>query len=151
MYLQKPFANWMISGIAARVAAPNRFVTNYQKGGHAETLDKVLTNLFANNKVKVENCRNTLRSIALIVAGTLDKRFPDLRELGIDLAIDRSGHVWFIEANSRPFHQLFTQLPDKTMLNLILENKSIIQSNQMAISVIRLSSSSSYRKESFHA
>jgi glutathione synthase/RimK-type ligase-like ATP-grasp enzyme len=151
MYLQKPNAGWMISGMAARVAAPNRYVTNHHKGGHAESLDKVLFNLFANNKVKVDNCLKTLRKIVLIVAETLDKRFPDLRELGIDLAIDRSGHVWFIEANSRPFHQLFTQLPDKTMLQLILENKRIIESNQIAISAIRSSSSSNYRKEPFHA
>jgi glutathione synthase/RimK-type ligase-like ATP-grasp enzyme len=128
MYLQKPFTSWVISGMAARVAAPNRYVTNHHKGGHAETLDKVLANLFANNEVKVKNCRKTLQTIALIVAGTLDKHFPDLRELGIDLAIESSGRVWFIEANSRPFHQLFTQLPDKTMLYTIQENKRIIRS-----------------------
>jgi hypothetical protein len=151
MYLQKPYANWVISGMVARVAAPDRYVTNHQKCGHAEYLDKVLAKLFANNKLKVENCRKTLRTIALIAAETLDKRFPDLRESGIDLAIDRSGHVWFIEANSRPFHQLFTQLSDKTMLHLIMENKRIIQSNQMALSSTFLSSSLSYRKESFHA
>jgi hypothetical protein len=137
MYLQKPYAEWVISGIAARVAAPNRYVTNHHKGGHAETLDNVLANFFANNKVRMENCKKTLRKTALIAARTLDKRFPDLRELGIDLAIDSSGHVWFIEANSRPFHQLFTQLPDKTMLNLILENKRIIKSSQLVISATR--------------
>lgn len=130
VYLQKPQTEWLISGMAARVAAPHRYVTNHHKGGHAETLEKVLANLFANNKRRVANCRNTLRTTAMIVAGTLNKRFPDLRELGIDLGIERSGRVWFIEANSRPFHRLFTQLPDKTMLHRILKNKSVIRLSQ---------------------
>lgn len=128
MYLQKPKKVWKISGKVARIAAPNHYVTNQHQGGYAKKLEKVLSTLFANKKRKVNKCKKKLRRIALTAAKTLDKRFPDIHELGIDLAIEKGGHVWFIEANSRPAHRLFAQLSDKTMLYRIKRNKRFISS-----------------------
>jgi D-alanine-D-alanine ligase-like ATP-grasp enzyme len=71
----------------------------------------------------VQACKEKIKSIAMIAAQTLDKRFTDMRELGIDIAIDVNGHIWFIEANSKPAHHLFTQLSNKSMLRKIKENK----------------------------
>jgi glutathione synthase/RimK-type ligase-like ATP-grasp enzyme len=126
MYLQKPAGAWIISGMVARVAAPHHFVTNHTQGGHASTLKKVLLPVYAGDKKIVRKQLRLIRKLSLRIAGTLVKRFPDIRELGIDLGIAADGHVWFIEANSRPAHRLFTQLSDKTMLNRIRKYKRLI-------------------------
>jgi glutathione synthase/RimK-type ligase-like ATP-grasp enzyme len=125
IYMQKPESEWMISGKVARVAAPRKFVTNYQKGGHAASLRKVLTTLFPNNRNKVKSRLERIEKLSYSIAKTLDERHS-LRELGVDLAIEKNGRIWIIEANSKPGHMLFTQLRDKSQLNIIMNNKRLI-------------------------
>jgi glutathione synthase/RimK-type ligase-like ATP-grasp enzyme len=126
IYMQKPKTEWIISGMVSRVAAPKQFVTNYHKGGHAEPLHKVLSTLLANNSSKLNDSLNRITKVSYIIAETINKRHS-IRELGIDLAIEKNGRLWIIEANSKPGHMLFTQLPDKSMLHNIMSNKYLIQ------------------------
>lgn len=125
VYLQKPNNNWIIAGMAARVAAPHKFVTNYHKGGHAEPLQKVLLNLFQNNQAKADACYRKIEELSISIAKTVNK-WHSIHELGVDLAIDENDRIWIIEANSHPGHMLFTQLPDHTMIRTIMENKRSI-------------------------
>ncbi|AZS15404.1 YheC/YheD family protein [Paenibacillus lutimineralis] len=134
VYLQKPEDKWRISGMTARVAAPHKFVTNYQKGGHAESLQKVLLNLFQNNQIKVANCFRKIEQLSITVANTVNK-WHSIHELGVDLALDKNGHMWIIEANSHPGHQLFTQLPDHTMIKTIMDNKRRIEEKNNKINL----------------
>jgi glutathione synthase/RimK-type ligase-like ATP-grasp enzyme len=126
IYMQKPKSKWQISGKVARVAAPRLFVTNYQKGGHAETLSKVLKALFPKNRRKVINRLKLINKLSHSIARTLSKRHAT-REFGIDIAVEKNGRLWILEANSKPRHMLFTQLPDKSKLRRILRNKRIIK------------------------
>jgi glutathione synthase/RimK-type ligase-like ATP-grasp enzyme len=126
IYMQKPESDWIISGMVARVAAPNRYVTNFHKGGHAKPLPKVLSTLFENDSRKVKESLNKIRKLSYIIAETINEHHS-IRELGIDLGIEKNGRIWIIEANSKPGHKLFTQLPDKTMLNRIIANKRLIK------------------------
>jgi glutathione synthase/RimK-type ligase-like ATP-grasp enzyme len=129
IYMQKPESKWMISGKVARVAAPHKFVTNYQKGGHAESLRKVLSSLFPNNSEKVKSRLERIDQLSYTIAETLDEQH-NLRELGVDLAIEKNGRMWIIEANSRPGHMLFTQLSNKSYLKTIMKNKRLIYKNR---------------------
>jgi hypothetical protein len=126
IYMQKPKSKWIISGVSARVAAPNHYVTNYHKGGYAKPLDDVLSTFFAFNTRKVNQSLKEIKNLSLIIARTINKRHF-IRELGIDLGIEKDGRIWIIEANSHPGHMLFTQLPNKTMLHRILRNKRLIR------------------------
>lgn len=126
IYMQKPKAEWIVAGMVARVAAPKQYVTNYQKGGHGEPLPEVLSALFANDRSKVNDCIDRITKLSLIIAETINQRYA-IRELGIDFGIENDGRIWIIEANSKPGHMLFTQLPDKTLLHRILSNKRLIQ------------------------
>lgn len=127
VYMQKPREDWLISGVVARVAAPNRFLTNYHQGGHGEMLDDVLIPLFTYDIEKWHDTFYTITQISQIIANTLQSHHPKIRELGIDLGIDIDNRIWIIEANSQPGHKLFTQLPDLSMLYTIRENKHLIK------------------------
>ncbi|MCP3745486.1 MULTISPECIES: YheC/YheD family protein [Paenibacillus] len=126
IYLQKPRGKWVISGVAARVAAPHKYVTNYLKGGHAVSLHRVLFSLFKHNRAKADAYFRRISKLSIIIAKKINERHP-VRELGVDIAIDKKGHIWIIEANSHPGHMLFTQFPDPTMINTIMRNKSLIR------------------------
>ncbi|WP_213618389.1 YheC/YheD family protein [Paenibacillus sp. J22TS3] len=126
IYLQKPAGKWMIAGTAARVAAPHKFVTNYLKGGHAAPLSTVLLSLTGNNQSKVDAYHRKINKLSIAIAKIINKRHS-IRELGVDLAIDKKGRIWIIEANSHPGHMLFTQLPDQTMIRTIMRNKQLIR------------------------
>jgi YheC/D like ATP-grasp len=126
VYLQKPKSVWEVSGLVARVAPRKSYITNYHKGGKAKVLEKVLLPLFAGNYFNVDNCITELKQLSLTIAEELNKIFPDIRELGVDLGVESSGRIWIIEANTRPKHILFTKLPDKSMLDQIRRNKKLI-------------------------
>ncbi|AIW42300.1 MULTISPECIES: YheC/YheD family protein [Paenibacillus] len=122
VYMQKPESEWVISGITGRVAAPRKVVTNYRKGGHAAPLSKVLLRVFKNDRTKMKEILDQITELSRIIADTIDTNHP-VRELGIDLAIEKSGQIWIIEANPHPGHMLFRQLPNHKMIRNILRNK----------------------------
>ncbi|ASR45245.1 YheC/YheD family protein [Paenibacillus kribbensis] len=126
VYMQKPESEWVISGITGRVAAPRKVVTNYRKGGHAAPLSKVLLKVFKHDRTKMKETLDQVIELSKMVADTIDKNHP-FRELGIDLAIEKSGQIWIIEANPHPGHKLFKQLPNHKMIRNILRNKRRIQ------------------------
>ncbi|WP_339275551.1 YheC/YheD family protein [Paenibacillus sp. FSL W8-0426] len=125
VYLQKPKNHWMIAGMVARVAAPHKFVTNYHKGGHAKSLRRVLFSIFKHNHAKVNAYERKIKKLSISIAKTVNK-WHSIHELGVDLAIDKKGRIWIIEANSHPGHMLFTQLSDRTMIRTIMANKRSI-------------------------
>ncbi|MGA8944171.1 MAG: YheC/YheD family protein [Thermoactinomyces sp.] len=126
-YMQKPHSKWVISGIVARLAAPNHYLTNYHKGGQGKPLDKVLAYLFKNNRRKVDDRLNLIKKLSHMIAKTLNKRHSHIRELGIDFVIEKNGRLWILEANTRPGYQLFSHLPDQTMFRKIRKNKRLIR------------------------
>ncbi|WP_025686216.1 YheC/YheD family protein [Paenibacillus maysiensis] len=126
VYMQKPESEWIISGITGRVAAPSKVVTNYRKGGHAAPISKVLLRVFKNDRTKMRSTLDQIIELSKIIADTMGKNHS-VRELGIDLAIEKSGQIWIIEANPHPGHMLFTQLPNHKMIRNILKNKRLIK------------------------
>lgn len=125
VYLQKPKNHWMIAGMVARVAAPHKFVTNYHKGGRGKSLRRVLLSIFKHNQAKVNAYERRIKKLSISIAKTVNKRHST-HELGVDIAIDRKGRIWIIEANSYPGHMLFTQLSDRRMIRTIMANKRSI-------------------------
>lgn len=127
IYMQKPTSKWSMSGMVARIATKNNYVTNYHKGGFGAPLDRVLNSFLKNNQSQVNQKLYTIKNLSYTIATTLNRWHPNIRELGIDFGIEENGRIWIIEANMMPGHQLFKQLPDKTMLHTILKNKNLIK------------------------
>ncbi|GAA0370218.1 YheC/YheD family protein [Bacillus horti] len=127
IYMQKPENSWLISGKIARVASPGRFITNYHRGGKGVSLETALSFVFAHDADKVNKCVQDIENVCHEAANALDQRFPGLRTLGFDIGVQSNGHVWIIEANTRPKHNLFKLATDQSMHKTILKNKRIIR------------------------
>jgi glutathione synthase/RimK-type ligase-like ATP-grasp enzyme len=125
IYMQKPRNSWVVSGKVTRVAAPGRFLTNYHQGAKPVTVPEVLRSVLNNNK-KVAGVIQQIDQLSMATARILDDKFPGIRELGIDIAMEKSGKLWILEANTRPGSATFRLLSDKTMYDRIQKNRRYI-------------------------
>jgi glutathione synthase/RimK-type ligase-like ATP-grasp enzyme len=84
--------HWRVTGIVTRVAGKDGIVTNVAQGGRVVPFKEVNCTLAPETKSKVYD-------FSLNIAKELENLYPSLIDLGLDIAIDRQGHLWFIEAN----------------------------------------------------
>lgn len=107
---------WHFAGIMAKQAAAQRFTTNRCSGGKALTLEEAITNTdIVLGQKDCEQLDEEIRQLSLTIASSLQKHFPNIRELGLDLGLDVYGHIWLIEANTRPQYQLFKSHQNKEL------------------------------------
>lgn len=125
VYMQKLNSKWLISGIVVKVGAAHRFITNYHQGGRPETIEKVLGSIFKKQST-VKRMVQQIKIICMTAATTLDRNFPGIRQLGIDIAIDKKRKIWIIEANTKPAFELFKGLKNKTMYHRIMKRRQLI-------------------------
>ncbi|PTM56867.1 YheC/YheD family protein [Desmospora activa] len=107
--LQKPGSRWVISGMIAKVAARRQFVTNHCKGGSPVALGQALERM-EGVPVKPRQIIEELIRVSFLTAKVLDARFPGIRELGLDVGIDRQGRLHIFEVNTRPLFQMFRKI-----------------------------------------
>jgi hypothetical protein len=93
---------WTITSIVARIANTQHFVSNLARGGSLGTVKETLakSSLSAQQRVSVYG---RLRKVSLEIAQGIESQIPHhFGELGIDLAVDKSGKIWLLEVNSKP-------------------------------------------------
>ena len=118
------FATWEEIGRATRVGNSDSFVSNLHSGGTIQNDQQILMpeSVFHQAEQKISRLSHCVASI-------LEETFPPLFELGLDFGIDRSGKVWFLEANSKPghkaiqSHQNYHTIPFHYCRSLISEKK----------------------------
>lgn len=98
--MQKPYATWELTLTAAKVALKeDAVVTNVASGAQDYPLNYILQE-YDQKKDPMATLREII-DLAHQMASHLNKKFP-LRIVGFDLALDKKGKVWFIEANTWP-------------------------------------------------
>jgi hypothetical protein len=105
---------WHITGKAVRIGKKGSITSNISSGGSASKVRVVLGQIFS-DPIRRDAIIDEIDYIALEAAGYLEQHICSIGELGIDIGIDRSGKLWFIEANLRPARQVFTLIGEKTM------------------------------------
>ncbi|WP_317890261.1 YheC/YheD family endospore coat-associated protein [Paenibacillus sabuli] len=89
---------WTVTGIVAKVAAPDAFVTNVAQGGSVRQLDAVMADLA---EADLEQTRIAIEQFALRAAEHLSSRLPHLADVGFDIGLTETGFPMFIECNGR--------------------------------------------------
>lgn len=114
--------DWKYMGMLAKVAGRNSIISNVNRGGgYAVPLEKALRKSHKGSQKRLEN--------EMIRLGhRCNRMFDRLRyewQMGYDMAIDRKGKVWLIEANpGNPSHALFAKLKNKTLYRKIKRTAS---------------------------
>jgi len=121
LLLQRPNKDWKLTGIVAKAAAPGRIVTNHCKGGKPVDAAKALLTAADGEPKTVKRWVKVLVWLGTKTADALHVQFTGLRELGIDVGLDRNGRFWIFEVNTRPQFRMFKKIGDRSMYRKIMQ------------------------------
>lgn len=127
----KPDGEWKFFGIMGKVAAKNRFVTNHSRGGKAIRLHQALSQTFGLTKQEGSEWDTRIKELSIQISNAMKKHFPNITELGLDVAIDTDQHIWLLEANTRPQYQLFRHHADPYLFDEIASSVRVIRPAQI--------------------
>jgi hypothetical protein len=102
---------WETTGVIGRLGHPTKIVTNVCKGGSSKPIEVLLRNYVPN----ITQYKKQLKILGYRAAYQLNQTFPRIKELGLDVGIDRNLHPWILEANPRPAIYGFKTLKDKSI------------------------------------
>ncbi|MDQ2087558.1 YheC/YheD family protein [Herbivorax sp. ANBcel31] len=125
MLMQKPYYTWELTLTSAKVARQkNAVVTNVSKGAQDYPLKDILKKIDQNH-----DAMSTLKELvdfAHQAANILDYKLS-LSIIGFDMAIDRQGKVWLIEANTRPLCEQCKLVNDESSVERYSKAKEVIK------------------------
>lgn len=104
---------WAVTGMGARLGAPGRFTANLHTGGRGLPLRWLLARLMPREPARQREIEELARSLALRVCHALEARTGPLGELGIDLGLEPSGRLWYIEHNYYPGRSILQHMGDR--------------------------------------
>ncbi|WP_180954605.1 YheC/YheD family protein [Bacillus sp. V5-8f] len=91
---------WGITGMGIRIAGIGGITTHVPRGGTIGDPENILSAVFPETDSK--SMIKSIHDMVLTIARVLEKEWPTLAECSMDIGIDKSGKMWFIEANSKP-------------------------------------------------
>lgn len=94
--------NWILTGVGARVAGFNRFVTHIPNGGYLANYSDIIKQVFPSSDFQLSINRE-LHKIGQTIPALLEHHLEiNLGILSFDIGIDKQGRLWILEINSKP-------------------------------------------------
>lgn len=93
---------WKVPAIFVKAALGDSFLTNFSSGARFILLKHLFKGINKQLPCSKEKFINRLTNLSLKAAKALDIKYGPLGKLGLDIVIDNSGKLWFIEANGNP-------------------------------------------------
>lgn len=118
MVQRNPNGHWETTGIIGRLAHPRKIVTNYHSGGTPMAIE-ILIAEHLRGHTTISAYRKKLGSLGVEVARALERRFPRIQEIGVDVAVDQNLKPWILEVNTLPDPFIFRKLKDRSTFRRI--------------------------------
>ncbi|MCD9023951.1 YheC/YheD family protein [Cohnella silvisoli] len=96
----KENGRWTYRAMVGRMARRGLFVTNLCRGGSQMTAAHGIRRSLSKRLVGLK--KREMRQLTKASTGLLESRYPGIGQLGYDYGIDRNGHIWMLEVNTRP-------------------------------------------------
>ncbi|MFB9273462.1 YheC/YheD family protein [Cohnella cellulosilytica] len=91
---------WTYRSMVGRLARRGLFVTNLCRGGTQMTAAQGIRRSLSARLVAKK--KREMRHLTKTSTALLESRYPGIGQLGYDYGIDRKGHIWMLEVNTRP-------------------------------------------------
>jgi D-alanine-D-alanine ligase-like ATP-grasp enzyme len=114
---------WEVTAKVAKVAGKGYIVSNISRSKGTVMPFEIAIQKSTIKNLSTKTLQSEIDRVAILIASRLAAFFEDHRIYGVDIALDKNGHVWIIEANLFPIMSHFLKLKDKTMYRRIMEYK----------------------------
>ncbi len=104
-------------------------IWEYERGGKALSVNRTLLLAFGPG-IPAASIKKQVVEISSNICRCMDKTGELFAEFGLDIAVDKYGHLWFIEANVRPSFKGFKLMDYKNYLYIC--SRPIIYAVQLA-------------------
>ncbi|HEY8449672.1 MAG TPA: YheC/YheD family protein [Bacillota bacterium] len=112
---------WRRTKLYTRVAAPGGSVTNIAQGGEGLPFQQVAAAASGEVPRLSGQILARMRQLAYLITEQIEQRSGQtLGEVALDLGIDESGQIWFLEANSKPFRAVATETGSQAVVRKAL-------------------------------
>ncbi len=118
-----PKGVWETTGIIGRVAHPGKIVTNYHSGGKLVSIEKLLSSHLSLSGQQALIAK--MSRLGVTIANQLKKKYPNYRQVGVDVGLDQSMKPWIIEVNSNPDPYIFNKLADKSVYRKVMRYRRL--------------------------
>ncbi|BBI35097.1 YheC/YheD family protein [Cohnella abietis] len=96
----KENGRWTYRSMVGRLARKGLFVTNLCRGGTQMTAAQGIRRSLSSRLVRPK--KSEMRQLTNASTALLESHYPGIGQLGYDYGIDRNGHIWMLEVNTRP-------------------------------------------------
>ena len=109
------FGQWGLSGLIIREGTAGSLTSNLHGGGKAKDARAFLEQEYGKETTSLLFAQAA--KLSALIPEILESRYGRLSELGIDYGIDRNGHLWILEVNSKPGRAAFLLSGDSDSIN----------------------------------
>jgi hypothetical protein len=95
---------WQVTGVVGKVAKIGNYVTNVAKGGTCRTLPELLNDF---SDLDYNEVYHSIEDFSIKAVMELNKYFPYLADVGLDIGLTNEGFPMFIECNGRDLRITF--------------------------------------------
>lgn len=111
---------WCVTAIFSKVGKAGKVATNYNQGGHLQTLSQTLKGTGYSAK-ELEQTEQELTKLGYKVARVFSNKSKNYKELGLDVAIDKHKNLHILEVNTRPEFYPLKHLKNQSMYHKIVK------------------------------
>jgi len=120
LLILRPESEWKVIGTIGKWAAPGKIVTNHCRGGKPINLLPSLKKSLGCSEQRCQRVEDKINRLGMRVAETLGNRYR-MRQMGLDIGIDKKLRIWILEVNTGPRYQLFRYHHDRTLYPKIVD------------------------------
>nr|WP_263325977.1 YheC/YheD family protein [Neobacillus sp. Marseille-Q6967] len=98
------FGLWQVTGVVGKVAKSGNYLTNVAKGGTCKTLNDLVGEF---SDWDFDDIYQSIEEFSIKVVKELNKYYPNLADVGLDIGLTAEGFPMFIECNGRDLRITF--------------------------------------------
>jgi glutathione synthase/RimK-type ligase-like ATP-grasp enzyme len=115
--------SWRVTGKVAKLAGKGYIVTNNARSKGTVLMVETAIRKSSLEHLSEKKILSEIKRVALLSARRLTARYPNHRIYGLDIGLDKNGHIWIIEANRSPMLTHFRKIKDQRMYRRIMAYK----------------------------